>query len=443
MDARAAVLTARAAGPLRGRIKPPGDKSISHRALMLGLLSVGETAIEGLLESDDVLRTATACAAFGAKVERRGEGLWRVHGCGIGSLLEPQGILDFGNSGTGARLMMGIAAGHPVTTHFDGDASLRSRPMQRVLAPLLSMGAELLSQEKGGHCPIILRGTSEPVPIDYTPPFASAQIKSAVLLAGLNSPGRTTVHETQATRDHTERMLRHFGASLRIEPAGEGQVITLEGRPELHPASVVVPADPSSAAFPLVASLIVPGSAVVIEGVMVNPLRGGLLTTLRDMGANIETLDYRLEGGEGVADLHVRAGSLRGVEVPPSRAPSMIDEYPILAVAAAFASGETRLRGLGELRIKESDRLAAIAAGLHEAGVQVGIEGDDLIVQGGAGHVRGGSMARTQLDHRIAMSFLCLGLASRKPMAVDDCRMIATSFPTFRKLMEELGASFS
>nr|WP_026606222.1 3-phosphoshikimate 1-carboxyvinyltransferase [Methylocapsa acidiphila] len=437
-------LAAQASGPLRGRLKPPGDKSISHRALILGLLSVGETLIDGLLEGDDVLRTAAACRALGAEVVRLGEGRWRVSGCGIGSLLAPREPLDFGNSGTGARLMMGVVGGHAITACFDGDASLRKRPMRRILDPLVQMGAEVLSEAEGGRCPILLKGASEPVPILYETPVASAQIKSAVLLAGLNSPGRTTVVETEASRDHTEKMLAHFGATISVEPFGtHGRKISLEGRPELRPAPLSVPADPSSAAFPMVAATIAPGSDIVIEGVMTNPLRAGLLATLLEMGADIEILDRRIEGGEEVADLRVRAAALKGVDVPAARAPSMIDEYPILAVAAAFASGLTRLRGLHELRVKESDRLAAVAAGLREAGVATQIIGDDLIVEGRGGEVEGGGSVETHLDHRIAMSFLCLGLASRQPMAIDDSRMIATSFPTFKADMERLGARFA
>jgi 3-phosphoshikimate 1-carboxyvinyltransferase len=443
METLAAALATRAERPLRGRVKPPGDKSISHRALILGLLCVGETGIVGLLEGGDVLCTAAACAALGARVERRGEGRWSVRGCGIGSLLAPRAPLDFGNSGTGMRLMMGVAGGHAVTASFDGDASLRTRPMQRILDPLCAMGAEVLSQSPGGRCPILLKGTSEPVPITFSPPVASAQIKSAVLLAGLNSPGRTTVIEAEATRDHTEKMLKYFGASIAIDPsATRGQKITLEGRSDLRPAQVIVPADPSSAAFPLVAATIVPRSDIVIEGMMMNPLRTGLLTTLLEMGAQIDILDCRAEGAEEVADLRVRAALLKGVDVPAARAPSMIDEYPILAVAAAFASGETRMHGLAELRVKESDRLRAVVDGLREAGVACQIIGDDLVVEGCAGDVAGGGMVATHLDHRIAMSFLCLGLASRRPMAIDDQRMIATSFPEFRALMERLGARF-
>jgi 3-phosphoshikimate 1-carboxyvinyltransferase len=359
-------------------------------------------------------------------------------------LLPPLETLDFGNSGTGMRLMMGVVGGHPIAARFDGDASLRKRPMRRILDPLILMGAEPLSEAAGGCCPITLKGSGEPVPILYSPPVASAQIKSAVLLAGLNSPGRTIVTEPAASRDHTEKMLKYFGAAIEVEPYGpHGRRIILEGRPELRPAPVTVPADPSSAAFPLVAATIAPRSEIVIEAMMMNPLRTGLLATLLEMGADIEILDRRIEGGEEVADLRVRAASLKGVDVPAARAPSMIDEYPILAVAAAFASGETRMRGLGELRVKESDRLAAVAEGLRQAGVETEITGDDLIVNGRGGDVEGGGLAATHLDHRIAMSFLCLGLASRRPMTIDDASMIATSFPAFKAQMERLGARFS
>lgn len=439
----AQLLSARANGPLRGRIKPPGDKSISHRALILALLSLGETQIAGLLESGDVLATAAACAALGAKVEWRGEGHWRLRGCGIGTLLAPRETLDFGNSGTGMRLIMGVAGSHAMIVSFDGDASLRKRPMERILAPLGLMGAEVLSQAQGSRCPVTLKGTAEPIPIEYAPPVPSAQVKSAILLAGLNAPGRTTVLEAAPTRDHTEKMLKLFGASLSIEPFAEkGQKISLEGRPELHPAPITVPADPSSAAFPLVAALIVPHSDIIIEGMMMNPLRTGLLRALLAMGADIEILDRREEGGEEVADLHVRASELKGIDVPASQAPSMIDEYSILAVAAAFACGETRMRGLAELRVKESDRLHAIAEGLKMAGVASQINGDDLIVEGRGGDILGGGVVATHLDHRIAMSFLVLGLASRLGIGVDDVRMIATSFPGFQQQMAGLGARF-
>jgi 3-phosphoshikimate 1-carboxyvinyltransferase len=441
-DSTPRPLSAGPSGALSGRLKPPGDKSISHRAFILGLLAVGRTEIEGLLEGDDVLRTGAACRALGARITRQAEGRWSVDGMGLGSLVAPRETLDFGNAGTGSRLMMGVVAGHDVTATFDGDASLRKRPMRRILDPLTQMGAEVLSQAEGGRCPIVLKGAGAPAPIEYRTPVASAQIKSAVLLAGLNAPGVTTVIETEASRDHTEKMFAHFGAQVLVEPFGAtGRKIMLQGRPELRPAPVVVPADPSSAAFPLVAALIVPGSDVTIEGVMTNPLRTGLVTTLLEMGARIEMLNVRIEGGEEVADLRVRASRLHGVDVPAARAPSMIDEYPILAVAAAFAQGETRMRGLHELRVKESDRLAAVAAGLAANGVAQRIEGDDLIVQGGA--VRGGGMVATHLDHRIAMSFLVMGLAAQNAVSVDDETMIATSFPTFRPLMERLGARFA
>jgi len=435
-------LGAERGGPLRGRVRPPGDKSISHRAFIFGLLSRGRTAIEGLLEGDDVLRTAAACRALGARVERHGAGLWQVDGLGLGALLEPRDPLDFGNAGTGSRLMMGVVGGHGIVATFDGDASLRKRPMRRVLDPLLLIGAQVVGEAEGGRCPITLRGAHDPAPIAYRTPVASAQIKSAVLLAGLNARGRTIVVESEASRDHTEKMLLHFGADVLVESEGDGRRITLTGRPELTPRPVVVPADPSSAAFPIVAALVTPGSDVVVEGVMMNPLRAGLVVTLIEMGARIDVLGRRREGGEEIADLRVRASVLKGVEIPASRAPSMIDEYPVLAVAAAFAEGETRMRGLHELRVKESDRLAAISAGLAAAGVEREIVGDDLIVHGGGRPPPGGGVVATHLDHRIAMSFLVMGLASARPMAVDDAAMIATSFPNFRPLMESLGARF-
>jgi 3-phosphoshikimate 1-carboxyvinyltransferase len=437
-------LTAKACGPLRGRARPPGDKSISHRAFLLGLLSVGETHVTGLLEGEDVLNTGRACSALGAKIERLGEGRWRIFGAGLGSLLEPKDTLDFGNAGTGSRLMMGVVGGHGIVARFDGDASLRKRPMRRILDPLVLMGAQVLEQGEGGRCPILLKGTPEPAPIEYRTPVASAQIKSAVLLAGLNAPGRTTVIETEASRDHTEKMLRYFGATLTSEPFGEfGRKIALEGRPELTPRPIVVPVDPSSAAFLIAAALLVKGSDIVVEGVMMNPLRIGFLTTLQEMGGDIEILERREEGGEVVADLRVRHSELTGVDVPAARAPAMIDEYLILAVVAAFARGVTRMNGLQELRVKESDRLAATADGLIVNGVKANIEGDDLIVEGGAGACPGGGLVKTHLDHRLAMSFLIMGLASQKPVTVDDETMIATSFPTFRPLMAQLGAEFS
>lgn len=436
-------LTAWRSGPLGGRLRPPGDKSISHRALILGLLSVGETIIEGLLEGEDVLRTSLACRALGAKVERIRDGRWRIQGAGIGSLLPPRATLDFGNAGTGTRLMMGVVGGHAITATFDGDASLRKRPMRRILDPLVLMGAQVLAEAQGGRCPVTLKGTSEPAPIEYRTPVPSAQLKSAILLAGLNSPGTTVVIESQASRDHTEKMLGHFGAHIKSEPFGpHGRRITLAGRPELTPRPIVVPADPSSAAFSLVAALIVPGSDILLEGVMMNPLRSGLVTSLLEMGAKIEIVSRRIEGGEDVADLRVRHGALRGVEVPAARAPVMIDEYPILAVAAAFAEGTTRMRSLAELRVKESDRLAAIAGGLAAAGVDHAIEGDDLFVRG-TGRVAGGGDVVTHLDHRIAMSFLVMGLAADRPMSIDDAAPIATSYPSFCTDMEKLGARFA
>ncbi|HXW29004.1 MAG TPA: 3-phosphoshikimate 1-carboxyvinyltransferase [Xanthobacteraceae bacterium] len=425
---------------LKGRLRAPGDKSISHRALILGALAVGETTIEGLLEGQDVINTARALRALGAHIDRVGEGAWRVNGVGVGGLMSPAAPLDFGNSGTGCRLLLGTVAGCPLTAVFDGDASLRRRPMARVLEPLERIGARVHTVAEGGRLPLTLQGARDPIPIVYDPPVASAQLKSAVLLAGLAAPGQTTVREREATRDHTERLLRHFGADVRVEDwAPHGRLITLTGEPELVPAPIVVPADPSSAAFGVVAGLIVPGSELIFERVLLNPLRTGLYDTLLDMGARIDILDRRDEGGEELAELRVRAGSLRGVEVPAERAPRMIDEYPILAVAAAYAQGTTRMRGLAELRVKESDRLAATAAGLAVNGVEVAIEGDDLIVHG-QGWVPGGGTVLTHMDHRIAMSFLIMGLASEQPIGVDDTAFIDTSFPGFVALMRTIGA---
>jgi 3-phosphoshikimate 1-carboxyvinyltransferase len=388
-----------------------------------------------------VLRTAAACRALGAEIERTGEGAWRIRGVGVGGLSSPADVLDFGNAGTGARLMMGVVGGHGVTATFDGDASLRKRPMRRILDPLTEMGAEVVSEAPGGRCPIVLRGAADPLPITYRTPVASAQIKSAILLAGLNAPGTTTVIESEASRDHTEKMLAYFGAEVVVTVEGAGRRIALTGRPELRPADIVVPSDPSSAAFPLVAALVIPGSDIVIEGVMLNPLRTGLITTLIEMGASIEILDRRIEGGEEVGDLRVRHSELRGVDVPAGRAPSMIDEYPVLSVAASFAEGETRMNGLHELRVKESDRLQAVADGLAACGVEHRIEGDDLVVQGRGRVAGGGPAIATHLDHRIAMSFLVLGLASDQPVTVDDGSMIMTSFPVFVPLMTRLGAT--
>jgi 3-phosphoshikimate 1-carboxyvinyltransferase len=421
-------------------VRVPGDKSISHRALILAALAVGETRIAGLLEGEDVINTSKAMAALGARVERTGEGAWRVRGVGVGGFRAPGCALDFGNSGTGCRLAMGAVAGAPITATFDGDASLRKRPMQRILDPVGLIGARTLSMNDGGRLPLTLAGARDPIPIVYRTPVPSAQIKSAVLLAGLAAPGETVVIEGQASRDHTERMLAHFGAEVTVEREGaHGRKITLKGQPELSPAAVVVPADPSSAAFPMVAALIVPSSELILADVMTNPLRTGLMATLREMGADIETLAERSDGGEAMADIRVRASALHGVEVPASRAPAMIDEYPVLAAAASFAEGTTVMRGLEELRVKESDRLAAIADGLEANGVATEIDGDDLIVRG-KGRPRGGGTVTTHMDHRIAMAFLVMGLATDEPVAVDDMSFIATSFPGFVPMLRGLGA---
>jgi 3-phosphoshikimate 1-carboxyvinyltransferase len=426
--------------PLAGRIGIPGDKSISHRALMLGALAVGRTEISGLLEGEDVLATAAALNALGAHAAQVDHGRWTVDGAGIGGLAEPDDLLDLGNAGTAARLLLGILATHPITAFVTGDASLRRRPMGRVVEPLSRFGARFVTRE-GARLPLVVSGAADPVPISYRLPVPSAQVKSAVLLAGLNSPGATTVIEPQATRDHTERMLRHFGAVVDSEPAeGGGKRVTVEGYPELAAAPIVVPGDPSSAAFPLIAALIVPGSEVTIEGVGVNPLRAGLFECLREMGADIVLLNEHDEGGEPVADLRARAGTLMGADIPAERAPRMIDEYPILAVAAACARGRTVMRGLAELRVKESDRLAAIAAGLSGCGVDVAVDGDTLTINGNGGPPAGGALIETQLDHRIAMAFLVLGLATRLPVRIDDAAPIATSFPGFVGLMSGLGA---
>jgi 3-phosphoshikimate 1-carboxyvinyltransferase len=435
-------LTARRNGPLTGRARVPGDKSVSIRALILGALAVGETRIGGMLEGEDALNTAKAMQALGAHVARSGEQQWTIRGVGVGGFAEPKQPLDFGNSGTGCRLALGAVAGCPITATFDGDASLRGRPMRRILDPLERIGARTLASSDG-RLPLTLAGARDPIPIVFRPPVPSAQLKSATLLAGLSAPGETTVIEAQATRDHTEKMLKHFGADLRVEPFEEnGRCIRLAGQPELAPQPIAVPADPSSSAFPLVAALLVPGSDVILESVMMNPLRTGLLTTLGEMGARIEALDRRMEGGEEVADLRVRAGALRAVEVPASRAPSMIDEYPILAVAAAYAEGVTAMRGLKELRVKESDRLAATAALLRGNGIKVEIAGDDLIVEG-RDRPTGGGLVTTHMDHRIAMAALVLGLGSEREVRIDDGSFIATSFPGFVELMRALGADLS
>jgi 3-phosphoshikimate 1-carboxyvinyltransferase len=437
----APLIAARPPTPLSGKVRVPGDKSISHRALMLGALAIGRTEISGLLEGEDVLATAAAINALGAHASPTGDGRWTVDGVGVGGLTEPEDLLDLGNSGTAARLLLGILATHPLIAFVSGDASLRRRPMGRVVTPLSSFGARFVTRE-GARLPLAVNGAMNPVPISYHLPVPSAQVKSAVMLAGLNTPGTTTVIEPQPTRDHTERMLRHLGAAVTAEPTRDGgKRIAIEGYPELVAAPIKVPGDPSSAAFPLIAALIVPGSEVIIEGVGVNPLRAGLFECLEEMGADITFLNERDEGGEPVADLRARAGTLKGANIPAERAPRMIDEYPILAVAAACAQGRTVMHGLSELRVKESDRLSAIAAGLGGCGVRVTVDGDVLTVEGDGGPPEGGALIATQLDHRIAMAFLVLGLASRLPVRIDDAEPIGTSFPGFLSLMNRVGVS--
>jgi len=434
----AAHLTASRAGSLTGTVRAPGDKSISHRALILGALAEGVTEIEGLLEGDDVRRTAAAMQAFGAGVERTGEGRWRVEG--KGGFAEPADVIDCGNAGTGVRLIMGAAAGFDLAVTFTGDASLRSRPMNRVLRPLGEMGASWTCRS-GGRLPLTLKGGGLRR-LSYRLPEPSAQVKSAILLAGLNGQGCEVI-EPEATRDHTERMLRGFGAEVEVFEEGAGRRIVLRPGQTLKGIRVHVPGDPSSAAFPLVAALITPGSTVTVQGMLLNALRIGLLETLGEMGADLAVTNVRDEGGETVADVTACYSELEGVEVPPERAPAMIDEYPILAVAAAFASGRTVMRGIGEMRVKESDRIALMAAGLSACGVEVEEEPEGLIVTGGAGKVRGGGRVTTHGDHRIAMSHLVLGMASDQPVTVDEPGMIATSFPGFTDLMQGLGAKIA
>ena len=431
-------------GPLKGVAAVPGDKSISHRSLIFGAMAVGETKITGLLEGQDVLDTAKAMRAFGATVTRHGEGAWTVNGVGVGGFREPADVIDVGNSGTGARLIMGTMATTPITVTFTGDASLRKRPMGRVTDPLSLFGTRAYGRQ-GGRLPMTLIGAANPVPVRYALPVASAQVKSAVLLAGLNAPGETVVIEKEPTRDHSERMLLGFGAKLTVEKTTEGHVITLTGQPELRPQSVAVPRDPSSAAFPVCAALIVEGSDILVPGVSQNLTRNGLYLTLVEMGAEIEFLDPREEGGEPVADLRVRfSGNMTGIEVPPERAPSMIDEYPILSVVASFATGKTVMRGVKELRVKESDRIDAMARGLMACGVRVEEDEDTLIVHGmGPGGVPGGATCATHIDHRIAMSFLVLGLAAKSGANIDDGSPIQTSFPVFEPLMRGLGAKIT
>ena len=429
------------AGPLKGIASVPGDKSISHRALIFGAMAVGETKVTGLLEGQDVLDTASAMRAFGATVTRHGEGSWTVNGVGVGGFQEPADVIDCGNSGTGVRLIMGCMATTAMTATFTGDASLRKRPMGRVTDPLSLFGAQAYGR-KGGRLPMTVVGAANPVPVRYALPVASAQVKSAVLLAGLNAPGQTVVIEKEPTRDHSERMLLGFGAQLTVEKTAEGNVITLTGQPDLRPQTVAVPRDPSSAAFPVCAALTVEGSDILVPGVSQNLTRNGLYITLVEMGAEIEFQNPRTEGGEPVADLRVRfSDNMQGIEVPEDRAPSMIDEYPILSVVAAFASGKTVMRGVKELRVKESDRIDAMARGLEACGVKIEEDEDTLIVHGmGAGGMPGGATCATHLDHRIAMSFLVAGMAAKKPVAVDDASPIVTSFPIFETLMNGLGA---
>ena len=437
-------LCALRAKALAGRVRVPGDKSISHRALMLGALATGRTRITGLLEGEDVLNTAKALQALGCPVRKEGGergGVWEVLGRGVGGLEEPADALDFGNSGTGVRLMLGVIAGHRMTVRLVGDASLSRRPMGRVLKPLERMGLEVLDRGRD-RLPLAVRGSADLIPVEYQLPVASAQIKSAVLIAGLHASGETIVIEPAATRDHTERMLGYFGAQVSATKRQGLRAVSVKGDAELAGRDLKVPGDPSSAAFLAAAALIVPGSEVTIEGVLVNPTRTGFYTTLREMGADVVFANEHIEGGEPVADLRFRHAKLKGVRVPAERAPSMIDEYPVLACLAAYAAGETRMEGLAELKVKESDRLAATAAGLAANGVAAKVDGDTLIVEGGRG-VPGGGTVATHLDHRIAMAFLTLGLGADRPVTVDDAGMIATSFPEFRPLMQGLGAAFA
>ncbi|WBH16310.1 3-phosphoshikimate 1-carboxyvinyltransferase [Sphingomonas radiodurans] len=434
-------VTIQPAERLHGRIRVPGDKSISHRALMLSALAVGESRIEGLLEGEDVLATAAAMRAMGASIARDDDGIWRVSGVGVGGLLQPEAALGMGNSGTSTRLLMGLVASHPITATFIGDASLSSRPMKRVIDPLATMGADITASP-GGRLPLMVRGLCPAVPIEYELPVASAQVKSAVLLAGLNTPGITRVIEPIATRDHSERMLAGFGATIDVEQTNRGRIISITGEAELKPQSIVVPGDPSSAAFWMVAATIVPGSDVVIENVGLNPTRAGLIVALRMMGADITELDPRSVGGEPVADLRVRHTALTAIEVPHDLAPAMIDEYPVLFVAAAFATGRTVARGADELRVKESDRIAVMKAALDANGVTTIEHEDGLSIKGSGGDpIPGGAQIASKLDHRIAMSMVVAGLHARRQISIDDASPVATSFPTFFALLESLGGS--
>ncbi len=423
---------------LTGGLKVPGDKSISHRALIMGTLAIGQSRICGLLEGEDVLNTAHAMTAMGADISRAENGDWLVYGVGIGGLCQAEKSLEMGNSGTGARLIMGLVSPYPFNSHFTGDASLSSRPMKRVTDPLEKFGAAFDGSD-GMTLPLTVIGIMDPLPIDYEVPVASAQVKSAILLAALNTPGKTTVIEKTPTRDHTERMFKHFGVEIDVQASPDGTAITVTGQPELVAKDMFVPTDPSSAAFPTVAALIIPGSDIIIENVGMNPSRTGIFTTLQEMGADISFINKRQECGESVADIHVKYSKLTGITVPKSRAPSMIDEYPILCIAASFAGGDTVMRGIDELRVKESDRISAMVAGLEANGCRV-TEFDDGMTVTGKSAVAGGGAVNTHLDHRIAMAFLILGMATEKPVAVDDGTVIETSFPGFRALMNGLGA---
>lgn len=436
-------MTSHKSGPLRGQADVPGDKSISHRSLILGALSLGETRIQGLLEGDDVLDTGKAMQAFGAEVINHGGGSWSVHGVGVGGFAEPDHVIDCGNSGTGVRLIMGAMATSPIAATFTGDGSLNKRPMGRVTDPLALFGAQSYGRSEG-RLPLTLIGAAQALPVRYEVPMPSAQVKSAVLLAGLNAPGQTVVIEKEATRDHTERMLVGFGAELTVEQTDAGRVITLTGQPELRPQDIIVPRDPSSAAFPVCAALIVEGSDVLVPNIGLNPTRAGLFYTLQEMGADLTFENVREEGGEPVADLRAKySPDMQGIAVPPERAASMIDEYPILSVVASFAHGVTRMHGVKELRVKESDRIEAMATGLRAAGVTVQDGPDWWHVHGLGGAVKGGALAATHLDHRIAMSFLILGMGAREGMSIDDGGPVATSFPIFEPLMAALGASIA
>ena len=435
-------VTASRSSALTGTVNVPGDKSISHRSLILGSLSAGETRVSGLLEGEDVLRTAAAMRALGADIYKDSSGIWHIFGRGVGALSEPDCVLDMGNSGTAARLLMGLVASCPFTTFFCGDESLHKRPMGRIALPITEMGAKITSRSEG-RFPLAVTG-SQLMPIEYELPVASAQVKSAIMLAALDTPGVTRITEPRPSRDHTENMLRHFGAEVIVTAHENGsREIALRGQQELTPADIVVPGDPSSAAFLVVAAAILPGSDVKILNVGLNPLRDGLFETLAEMGADLEVLNIRTEAGERVGDLHIKGGPLQGIEVPVSRAPSMIDEYPVLFVAAAFATGTTVMKGLRELRVKESDRLATMAAGLKACGVSLEELEDGLIIEGNGKAPAGGGTVSTELDHRIAMSFLVLGLATDEPVTVDDGRVMETSFPGFVQLLESLGGQFS